>query len=52
MSPAISSTILGDLMNVGPHISKSLSSKSSLEELHKYGQLKPWLGSAVRQLLD
>lgn len=37
MSLATSTTILGCLMNVGPHISESLSSAHSLEELHKYG---------------
>lgn len=36
-SAGVSATILGGLMNVGPHISKSLSSKRSLDKLHKYG---------------
>lgn len=36
-SPATSTAILGHLVNVGPHICKSLSSKRSLEELDKYG---------------
>ena len=55
-SAAVSATILGGLMNVGPHISESLSSERSLDKLHKMWarlrSLKPRLGSAVGQLLD